>query len=158
MNEIDQLFEYLTSLGFEGFMLSPAYGYSAVDTTEIFMTREDIRQKFKDVDRLAKKYRLNSTPVYVDFLKGGRDLECTPWGCPTRNVKGWKKPCYLLTDGHYDTFKELMEETEWERYGYGNGDPRCDNCMMHCGYEPTVGVGTQTSALDTLKMVAWQLQ
>lgn len=158
MEEIDQLFAYLTGLGVEGFMVSPAYGYSAVDTTEIFMTRADIREKFKNIDLLAKKYRLNSTPVYLEFLKGKRELECTPWGCPTRNVQGWKKPCYLMTDGHYDTFKELMEETDWDTYGPGNGDPRCDNCMMHSGFEPTTAVGTNGKLGDTLKTIIWQMQ
>ncbi|HET6384710.1 MAG TPA: DUF3463 domain-containing protein, partial [Armatimonadota bacterium] len=90
--------------------------------------------------------------------KGDRELQCTPWGCPTRNVQGWKKPCYLFTDGHYDTFKELMEETDWDRYGVGNGDSRCDNCMMHCGFEPTVAIGVNGKMGDTMKLIAWQLQ
>jgi hypothetical protein len=71
---------------------------------------------------------------------------------------GWKKPCYLMTDGHYATFKELMRETEWEKYGYGNGDPRCDNCMMHCGYEPTAASGVNGKLGDTLKTIVWQMQ
>jgi hopanoid biosynthesis associated radical SAM protein HpnH len=157
MEEIDQLFEFLTGIGVEGFMLSPAYGYSAVDSTELFLSRDAIREKFKDADKLFKKYRLNTTPQYMDFLRGERELECTPWGCPTRNVQGWKKPCYLMTDGHYDTFNELMEDTKWENYGPGK-DPRCADCMMHSGFEPTVAVGTNGRLGDTLRLLTWQLQ
>ena len=158
MEEIDQLFAYLTELGVEGFMISPAYEYSAVDTHEIYMKRADIREKFKNIDQLAQKYRLNSTPQFLEFLKGTRELQCTPWGCPTRNVQGWKKPCYLITDGHCETFQELMEETDWSQYGPGNGDPRCEDCMMHSGFEPTVAIGTNARPGDTLKLLAWQMQ
>ena len=98
------------------------------------MTREDIYEKFKDIDKMAKRFPLVSSPVYMDFLKGERELPCTAWGMPTYNVKGWKGPCYLITDGHYNTFEELMTKTQWENYGTGN-DPRCEDCMVHCGYE-----------------------
>ncbi|MCW5606030.1 MAG: adenosyl-hopene transferase HpnH, partial [Burkholderiales bacterium] len=140
MNEIAALFELLRQYKVDGHMLSPAYGYSAVDDREIFMTRDDIHEKFKDIDELARRYPLNTTPVYQDFLKGERELPCTAWGNPTYNVKGWKGPCYLITDGHYRTFEELMTRTDWESYGEGN-DPRCEHCMVHCGYEPSAALG-----------------
>jgi hopanoid biosynthesis associated radical SAM protein HpnH len=157
MKEIEGLFEYLEQFAVDGHMVAPAYGYSAVNDREIFMTRDDIHEKFKDVDRLAKRFRLNSTPVYLDFLKGERDLPCTAWGNPTYNVKGWKGPCYLITDGHYKTFEQFMTETPWENYGQGN-DPRCEHCMMHCGYEPSAALGINSKMGDSLKLLTWAIR
>ena len=117
MKEIGELFEYLEQFDVDGHQISPAYGYSAVNDREIFMTRDDIHEKFKDIDKLSKRFRLNQTPMYLEFLKGERDLPCTAWGNPTYNVKGWKGPCYLITDGHYNTFEALMTKTPWENYG-----------------------------------------
>jgi hopanoid biosynthesis associated radical SAM protein HpnH len=162
IEEIDQLFAYLTRLGVDGFLLAPAYGYSAVKQTnpdgaaEIFLTRDDIRAKFKEARRLLGKYRMMSSPVYLEFLSGQRELSCTPWGNPTRNVKGWKGPCYLITDQHHATFRDLMEDTAWENYGPGN-DPRCEHCMMHCGFEPSAALGVNGQLGDSLKMLLWQL-
>jgi hopanoid biosynthesis associated radical SAM protein HpnH len=162
IGEIDALFSYLTRLGVDGFMLSPAYGYVAVHETnptgaaEIFMTRDDVRAKFREVQRLLGKYKLASSPIYLEFLAGQRELQCTAWGNPTRNVKGWKGPCYLITDQHHATFQELMDDTPWENYGHGN-DPRCEHCMVHCGYEPSAALGVNKKLGDTLKMMLWQL-
>jgi hopanoid biosynthesis associated radical SAM protein HpnH len=160
--EIDALYRFLTRLGVDGFMLSPAYGYAAVHETnpegaaEIFLTRDAIRAKFKEAEKLLRKYRLASSPVYLEFLSGKRELTCTAWGNPTRNVKGWKGPCYLITDAHHNSFQELMENTPWERYGYGK-DPRCEHCMVHCGYEPSAALGVNKKLGDSLKMMLWQL-
>ncbi len=162
MNEIDALFGYLTKLGVDGFMISPAYGYSAVQETnpqgaaEIFLTREDIKAKFQEAERLLTKYRLNTSPVYMEFLTGKRDLTCTAWGNPTRNIKGWKGPCYLITDKHHATFQEMIDNTDWDSYGYGN-DPRCEHCMVHCGYEPSAALGVNSKLGDSFKMLWWQL-
>jgi hopanoid biosynthesis associated radical SAM protein HpnH len=160
--EVDALFKLLTKLGVDGFMLSPAYGYTAVQATnpqgaaEIFMTRDDVRAKFKEATQLLRKYKMMSSPVYLEFLSGERELTCTAWGNPTRNVRGWKGPCYLITDAHHATFRGLMEDTPWEKYGYGN-DPRCEHCMVHCGYEPSAALGVNKKLGDTLKMLLWQV-
>jgi hopanoid biosynthesis associated radical SAM protein HpnH len=160
--EIDRLFAFLSRLGVDGFMLSPAYGYTAVRETnpqgaaEIFLTRADIRAKFKEAQDLLRKYRMMSSPVYLEFLSGQRELTCTAWGNPTRNVKGWKGPCYLITDRHHSTFRELMDQTPWERYGHGK-DPRCEHCMVHCGYEPSAALGVNKKLGDSLKMLWWQI-
>lgn len=162
MDEIDALYEYLTALGVDGFMLSPAYGYVAVQETnphgaaEIFLTREDIRAKFQEAQKLLKKYKMASSPVYLEFLSGKRELTCTAWGNPTRNIKGWKGPCYLITDEHHATFKDLMENTAWDEYGYGK-DPRCEHCMVHCGYEPSAALGVNKRFGDSWKMLLWQV-
>lgn len=162
IGEIDALFAFLTGLGVDGFMMSPAYGYTAVQQTnpdgaaEIFMTRADIRAKFGECEKLLRKYRMMSSPIYLEFLAGKRELTCTAWGNPTRNVKGWKGPCYLITDRHHETFEGLMNDTPWEKYGYGK-DPRCENCMVHCGYEPSAALGVNKKLGDTFKMLMWQL-
>ncbi|HEY3282763.1 MAG TPA: adenosyl-hopene transferase HpnH [Armatimonadota bacterium] len=156
MAEIDELFAFLQDLGVDGHMLSPAYSYSAVDSKDIFMSRADIMEKFKDVDKLFRKYRLNTSPIYLEFLKGARELSCTAWGNPTRNIAGWKGPCYLITDEHHKSFKDLIEKTDWDKYGRGK-DPRCEDCMVHCGYEPSAALGVNKKLGDTLKMALWQL-
>lgn len=162
LGEIDRLFAYLTKLKVDSFMLSPAYGYSAVQQTnptgaaEIFLTRDQITAKFSEAKRRLGKYRLATSPIYLEFLAGQRELTCTAWGNPTRNVKGWKGPCYLITDEHHDSFDGLMNDTDWSRYGRGK-DPRCEHCMVHCGYEPSAALGVNAQWGDPFKMLAWQL-
>jgi hopanoid biosynthesis associated radical SAM protein HpnH len=157
MKEIWELYEYLEQFDLDGHMIAPAYGYSAVNDREIFLTRDDIREKFSGIDALASRFKLNSTPVYLDFLKGERDLPCTAWGNPTYNVEGWKGPCYLITDAHHESFEGFMTETDWESYGHGN-DPRCEHCMMHCGYEPSAALGINSKPGDNLSMLRWVLR
>lgn len=159
MDEIDLLLGYLDTLGVDGYMISPPGAYSSVQTQEIFLTRKDVREKFKDVDHLLKKYRLHNTPIFLEFLKGSRELSCAAWGVPTYNPKGWKGPCYLMTDGHYETYQELVNKTDWSKYGPGN-DSRCDNCMVHVGFDPVAFLalkGNFVSRLsDSVKMFWWQ--
>jgi hopanoid biosynthesis associated radical SAM protein HpnH len=157
MAEIEELFEYLKQFDVDGHQIAPAYGYSAVDERGIFLTRDDIHRKFRDFDRIARKYNVRQTPVYMEFLKGERELPCTAWGNPTYNTKGWKGPCYLITDGHYKTFEDLMTRTPWDSYGPGN-DPRCEHCMMHCGFEPSAAYGINAKFADNFKMIAWMLR
>ena len=156
MAEVEALFEYLEQFDVDGHMLSPAYGYSAVNSREIFLTRQEIEEKFRDVDRLFRRFSMNTTPVYAEFLKGNRDMPCTAWGNPTYNTRGWKGPCYLITDAHWSSFEELMSETPWERYGRGK-DERCEHCMVHCGYEPSAALGVNGRLGDSLRMIRWAL-
>jgi hopanoid biosynthesis associated radical SAM protein HpnH len=162
MDELDLLFSYLTKLGVDGFMLAPAYGYAAVHATnptgaqEIFLTRDEIHQKFLQAEKLLKKHKMNTSPIYLEFLQGKRDLTCTAWASPTRNVKGWKGPCYLITDEHHETFDGLMNDTDWSKYGRGN-DPRCEHCMMHSGYETAAALGVNSKLGDSFKMLMWQM-
>jgi hopanoid biosynthesis associated radical SAM protein HpnH len=156
LNEIAELFAYCDELGVDGYMMSPAYNYSAVMTKEIFMSREDIRDKFRSATELLGKYNLMVSPIYLDFLRGERELDCTAWGTPTYNPRGWKAPCYLITDGHHDTYKDLIEKTNWENYGPGN-DPRCADCMVHVGFETTPVLGAHPKLGDTWRMFKWQM-
>jgi hopanoid biosynthesis associated radical SAM protein HpnH len=155
MEEMDEMFAYLTTLGVDGFMISPGYSYAAVDSKDIFMTRDDIRAKFRAADAMFRKYKFNTSPIYLEFLQGKREMSCTAWGNPTRNIKGWKGPCYLITDIHHASFADLLNKTPWEKYGYGK-DPRCENCMVHAGYEASAALGVNARLGDTLKMIKWQ--
>ena len=133
LGELEKLFDLLSLIRVNGIMLSPAFSYEAVDG-DVFLNRQEAVSVFKTILGLKRKYPFYNTPVYLDFLAGKRELHCTPWSTPTRNPKGWKRPCYLLTDNHLSSYRELMEDTDWSRYGVGL-DPRCANCMVHCGFE-----------------------
>jgi hopanoid biosynthesis associated radical SAM protein HpnH len=156
IGEIAELLAYLQSLGVDGHMISPAYSYAAVQTKEIFMTREEIREKFRRACKLLEKYSLMTSPLYLEYLKGEREFMCSAWGNPTYNPRGWKGPCYLITDAHYSSFKDFMEKTPWERYGRGR-DPRCEHCMVHVGYEPSAVLAANRTITDAWKLLKWQL-
>jgi hopanoid biosynthesis associated radical SAM protein HpnH len=155
LNEIDSLFTLLKGLGVDGFLVAPGFGYEAVGE-KLFLERKEIENKFREVYEMSKRHRFFSTPMYLRFLMGEKELECTPWGNPTRNTQGWKAPCYLITDNHYPTFREMMEKTDWSKYGVGK-DERCAQCMMHCGFEPTVVGEIGKSWKDIWEMVRWNL-
>jgi hopanoid biosynthesis associated radical SAM protein HpnH len=156
LNEIRELFAYLSTLSVDGYMISPAYSYAAVQQKEIFMSRADIRQKFREARRLLEGFNLMTSPIYLEFLSGEREMMCTAWGNPTFNPRGWKGPCYLMTDAHHPTFKDLIEKTPWEKYGHGR-DPRCQDCMVHAGYEPSAVLGANRKLGDSWKLLKWQL-
>src|SRR5208282_1979174 len=154
IEEIAELFAYLQTLGVDGHMLSPAYSYAAVMTKEIFMSRAEIREKFQQASALLERYNIVTSPIYMEFLRGERELMCTAWGNPTYNPRGWKGPCYLMTDAHHATFRELIDNTPWENYGHGR-DPRCEDCMVHAGYEASAVLGGNKKLGDTWKMLSW---
>jgi len=152
--EISQLLSLLMERGVDGVLLSPGFSYEAVEE-EIFLTREEIHRLFRTILSHADGVRFYNTPPYLEFLKGERELQCTPWGNPTRNPQGWKQPCYLITDGHCRTFRELMEGTDWGRYGVGK-DPRCANCLVHSGFEASAVLSMGRPA-ELAKAMAWSL-
>jgi hopanoid biosynthesis associated radical SAM protein HpnH len=133
--------------------ISPAFAYEKAPDQENFLgverTREIFRQAFADGKR--KKWRLNHSPLYLDFLEGKTDFDCTPWGIPCYTVFGWQRPCYLMSDGDYaKTYQELLDETNWDNYGRGKND-KCENCMAHCGYEPTAVLKTTGSIKESIR-------
>lgn len=162
IHEIAVLFDYLSTLGVSGFMISPAYGYEVVEHADpqgaerMFMTRDEVHDKFRDVRRLLRRFRLTASPVYLEFLCGERDLQCAAWASPTRNVRGWRGPCYLIADEHYPTYRKLIEKTAWEQFG-PEGDPRCEHCLVHCGFEPAAVLAANRRLRDMMKMAVWQL-
>jgi hopanoid biosynthesis associated radical SAM protein HpnH len=154
--EIVALVGFLDAIGVDGILISPGFEYADVEDKSVFLTRDAIREKFQALRATGAHRKVWSTPLFLDFLAGRREYGCTPWGNVTYNVRGWKAPCYLITDRHFDSYAEFMEATEWDRYGPGR-DPRCANCMCHCGFEPTVAMTTTSSVRDALTMARWTL-
>jgi hopanoid biosynthesis associated radical SAM protein HpnH len=133
-----EFFDEMMGLGVEGMMLSPGYSYSKAPDQEHFLRRGRTHDLFSRILSDGKKHwRFNQSPLFLQFLMGKRDYECTPWGNPTFNLFGWQRPCYLLQEGYAGSFRELMEGTRWESYGRKSGNEKCQDCMVHCGYEAT---------------------
>lgn len=135
-------------------MISPAYAYEKAPDQEHFLGVRQTRELFREVfaDGRRKHWRLNHSPLFLDFLEGKVDFGCTAWGIPSYSLFGWQRPCYLMADGYAETYKELVETTDWDAYGRGR-DPRCDNCMAHCGYEPTAVLASTRSLKQSLRAV-----
>jgi hopanoid biosynthesis associated radical SAM protein HpnH len=133
-----QFFGEMMELGVEGMMLSPGYSYSKAPDQEHFLRRQKTRELFSTMlSRPEKRWKFNQSPIFLQFLMGKRDFECMPWGMPAYNIFGWQRPCYLLQDGYAATFQELMDATRWDDYGRASGNEKCQDCMVHCGYETT---------------------
>lgn len=137
----------------DAMMISPGYSYDTAPDQRHFLARSQTRALFREAfaDGRRQRWRLNHSPLFLDFLEGKGEYDCTPWGIPCYSVLGWQRPCYLLADGHCVSFKELLETTEWSRYGLAGGDPRCRDCMAHCGYEPTAVLATMHSLPQALR-------
>ncbi len=136
----------------DGMQISPAYAYSKAPDQDHFpgvrQTHELFSPAFANGNR--KRWRLNHTPLFLDFLEGKKDFQCTPWGIPSYSVFGWQRPCYLMADGYTETYQELLDTTDWDAYGRGK-DERCANCMAHCGYEPTAVLHSMSSVKEALR-------
>src|SRR6185437_1842020 len=117
-------------------MLSPGYTYDKAPDQEHFLSKKKTRQLFRQIlSNRRANWRFNLSPLFLEYLMGRRDYDCTPWGMPAYNIFGWQKPCYLMQDGYADSYAELLRETQWENYGGQSGNPKCANCMVHSGYE-----------------------
>jgi len=152
--EIIGLFRLLKDAGTDGVMVSPAFGYEVL-ASDSFLARQQINKIFSDIYSSLDGTRIYNTPFYWDFLRGKRQLQCVPWSTPTYNIRGWKSPCYLITDKHYPDYKQMIENTEWESYGAGR-DPRCENCMAHCGYEVS-SIQVKKSIKDMASLFKWNI-
>ncbi len=137
-NEVREFFDQMAELGVEGMTISPGYSYSKAPDQEHFLRRGRTHELFGLIlSNRSKRWNFNQSPLFLEFLMGKRDYECTPWGSVTYNLFGWQRPCYLLQEGYADTFRELIEETNWSESGRASGNSKCQDCMVHCGYEPT---------------------
>jgi hopanoid biosynthesis associated radical SAM protein HpnH len=150
-----EVLNYLNDdLNVDEMMISPAYAYEKAPDQEHFLgvteTHELFRKAFAEGNR--KRWRLNHSPLFLDFLEGKRDFSCTAWGIPSYSLNGWQRPCYLMADGYASSYKELVETTDWDAYGRGK-DPRCANCMAHCGYEPSAVLATMGSLRESIRAV-----
>ena len=145
-------FEFVSELGVEGITVSPGFEYEKAPDHASFLRRDRTKELFRAIFRAGRgrRWPINHSILYLDFLAGNRQYRCTPWGNPTRNVFGWQRPCYLLGEGYAKTFRELMEETDWDAYGTGAYE-KCANCMAHCGYEPTAVNDTLAHPLGALR-------
>jgi hopanoid biosynthesis associated radical SAM protein HpnH len=143
--EISAFFDFLMDLGVEGMTVSPGFGYEGAPDQDEFLDRRASEALFREILRLGRGrgWRFNHSLCYMDFLAGNRQYRCAPWGTPTYNIFGWQRPCYLLNEGYAGSYREFVEETDWDRYGHGI-HPGCLDCMVHCGYEPP-------AVLDTLR-------
>jgi hopanoid biosynthesis associated radical SAM protein HpnH len=133
-------------------MISPAYAYEKAPDQDHFLGVEETRAMFAKAfaGGRRKKWRLNHSPIFLDFLEGKKELDCTAWGIPSYSLFGWQRPCYLMNDGYVSSYKELVETTNWDAYGRGK-DPRCANCMAHCGYEPSAVLATMGSLRQSIR-------
>jgi hopanoid biosynthesis associated radical SAM protein HpnH len=155
IQEIEILFAYLTQLDINGLLVSPAFSFEILEA-DFFLSREEIKEKFRQLTGNGQGYKFYSSPLYLKFLRGERSYDCTPWANPTRNPQGWRSPCYQISDGHFPTFAELMEKTDWDKYGVDR-DPRCRQCMMHSGFEPTIVRTLGKDIRDLWEMLRWNL-
>jgi hopanoid biosynthesis associated radical SAM protein HpnH len=145
----------LRDLGVDGVTISPGYAYERAPDTKHFLNRFNTRQLFRDIFRLGRGrgWAFGQSPLFLDFLAGNQDYRCTPWGNPTRNIFGWQRPCYLLGEGYADSFRALMDETDWDAWGTGNYE-KCADCMVHSGYEATAVADSIRHPLKALT-AAW---
>ena len=137
-HRVRKFFDEMMDLGVEGMMVSPGYSYSKAPDREHFLQKDKTNRLFSEILSNKKRgWRFNQSPLFLQFLMGKHDYECTPWGNPTFNIFGWQRPCYLLQEGYAHSFQDLIENTSWESYGKASGNPKCQDCMVHCGFEAT---------------------
>jgi hopanoid biosynthesis associated radical SAM protein HpnH len=135
--QVRKFFDRMMELGVEGMMISPGYSYEKAPDQKNFLKRDRTKELFTRIlHHPDRGWRFNQSPLFLDFLMGKMEYQCTPWGNPTYNIFGWQRPCYLLQEGYAASFKELLESTKWENYGTGRNE-KCADCMVHCGYEPS---------------------
>jgi hopanoid biosynthesis associated radical SAM protein HpnH len=153
-DEVAAFFDSVRDMGVDGMTVSPGYAYERAPDQQHFLNRTRTKQLFRKIFRKgrgARNWSFNQSSLFLDFLAGNQEYHCTPWGNPTRNVFGWQRPCYLLGEGYARTFRELMEETDWDSYGTGNYE-KCADCMVHCGYEATAVTDAVSHPLKALRV------
>jgi hopanoid biosynthesis associated radical SAM protein HpnH len=150
--EVAEFLDYAMELGVEGITIAPGFSYERAPNQDVFIKGVDVKNLFRGIFKIGKNrnWKLNHSSLYLDYLAGNQSYDCTPWGNPTRNVFGWQKPCYLLADeGNASSFQELLDSTPWDKYGTVK-NPKCANCMAHCGYEATAVEDTLANPLKAL--------
>ncbi len=150
-DRVAKFFDDVMAMGVDGIMTSPGYAYERAPDQAHFLSRQKTKQLFRDIlaKGRGKGWKFTQSPLFMNFLAGNETYKCTPWGKPTRNVFGWQRPCYLLGEGYTKTFQELMDSTDWDKYGTGNYE-KCADCMVHSGYESTAVMDAVASPLKTI--------
>ncbi|HQR35604.1 MAG TPA: adenosyl-hopene transferase HpnH [Blastocatellia bacterium] len=152
---LHEMFDMLADLGVDGMTIAPGYAYEKAPDQDHFLSRQKTNELFRQVlgplsTKRGKRWVFNQSPLYLKFLMGEIDYECTPWGSPNYNIFGWQKPCYMFSDGYAQSFKDYLENTNWENYGRKSGNSKCQDCMMHCGHEPTAAIDATSSLKNML--------
>jgi len=155
VSEVEELCALLTGLGVEGLLVSPGYQYESVPT-DIFLTKSEIQKKFRRVLEISKKFKLTSTPMFLEFAAGLREYKCSPWSTVTFTPNGWKGPCYLIGKKYTHSWDEFWQGTDWD-YWESRQDPLCANCAMHSGFEASVVKELPKHPGDMFRLVAWNL-
>jgi len=153
--EVERLFTFLTELDVSGIMLVGGSPFNG-EKNSIYLSREEARVVFRRLYDFRHRFKYYSNPLYLKFLTGERELQCTPWACPTLSPLGWRQPCYVLTDGYCESLAELMAKTDWDKYGIGK-DPRCANCMIHDAFETSATLQAGRSLSSLLELALWNL-
>ncbi len=142
LDEMIELFRYLKEdVKVDALLVAPGYDFDQTNDETIFLKRQQVNERFQKIFERCPKHWFGNSTLYLEFLEGYADLTCTAWGNPVLTPNGWQGPCYMLRDGYHQTYRELLDRTDWSKYGPESGDPRCKKCMMHCGFEPTVATG-----------------
>ncbi|MGF1483593.1 MAG: adenosyl-hopene transferase HpnH [Opitutales bacterium] len=154
--EVAEFFDFAMELGVEGITISPGFSYERAPRQDVFLSRRETKQLFRDIFKRGKnrkrRWIFNQSSMFLDFLAGNQPYSCTAWSNPTYNIFGWQRPCYLLVaEGYAQSFRELMDETDWSKYGTGR-NPKCENCMVHCGYEGSAIEDTFRRPLTAIKV------
>lgn len=152
---LHEMFDMLADLGVDGMTIAPGYAYEKAPDQDHFLSRQKTNELFRQVlgplsTKRGRRWVFNQSPLYLKFLMGEIDYECTPWGSPNYNIFGWQKPCYMFSDGYAQSFKEYLETTNWDNYGRKSGNSKCQDCMMHCGHEPTAAIDATSSLKNML--------
>jgi hopanoid biosynthesis associated radical SAM protein HpnH len=155
VDEVLELCKLADGLGVDGMLVSPGYHYESVDR-DMFLTRRDIHQKFKRILGFARRYKLTSTPMFLEFAAGLRDYSCSPWSTVTFTPRGWKGPCYLIGEKYTFDWNEFWNQTDWD-YWESRQDDRCQNCAMHSGFEASVVSEARSRPRDLVRLAAWNL-
>jgi hopanoid biosynthesis associated radical SAM protein HpnH len=155
LGEVERLFTFLTELDVTGIMMVGGSPFNG-DKDDIYLSRDEARVVFQRLYESRDRFKYYSNPVYLKFLTGERELQCTPWACPTLSPLGWRQPCYALTDRYCETYSELVTQTDWERYGVGK-DPRCSKCMFHNPFETSATLEVGRSLSTFWELFRWNL-
>lgn len=152
---LHEMFDMLADLGVDGMTIAPGYAYEKAPDQDHFLSRQKTNELFRQVlapmaTKRGKRWVFNQSPLYLKFLMGEIDYECTPWGSPNYNIFGWQKPCYMFSDGYAQSFEEYLKTTNWDNYGRRSGNAKCQNCMMHCGHEPTAAIDATSNLKNML--------
>ena len=140
----------------DGILVSPGYEYQSVEA-DVFLTKDQIHEKFSQIRTFSHKYKINATPYFLEFAAGLRERPCSPWSTVNYTPNGWKAPCYLIDgEGYHAEWADFWEKTNWE-YWESRLDHRCQNCKMHSGFEHSAVEEAMKSMKGKLQLAAWSI-